>query len=325
MTETIGTQVASRARPVYQDDQLLRYFLGLPVNQRPALSKECRELPNTSIKDVVFLSLDTENIRAGQIPLVKHFQVGISILDARALHNIIPSRPLVFIQEDNLLRTQNYCVGPTGYCSKAARRFLFGQSETVCPDQIKEKIESLVVNRDVVLVVYDGYNDLWLLNELKVKLEPVAIVDPQKAAYNILQLQYQKSLNDLLIEMDCPFNFLHVAGNDANFTLRALLMIAVRGSYGKSLNDSQQAILSAIQAIAQSTGPDNWHEKRDCVLEEAKKYSAEREEINRRKKEVKKAKKAARKAKLAAEGHWSSTKSGRQEFWAKPENAHKRR
>lgn len=67
---------------------------------------------------------------------------------------------------------------------------MFGQSETVYPDQIKEKIESLVVNRDVVLVVYNGYNDLWLLKELKVKLEPVAIVDPQKAAYNMLQLQY---------------------------------------------------------------------------------------------------------------------------------------
>jgi hypothetical protein len=102
-------------------------------------------------------------------------------------------------------------------------------------------------------------------------------------------------------------------------------MIAVRGSHGKGLDKSQQAILSAVQAIAQSTGPDNWHEKRDYVLEEAQKYYAEREEINRQKKEAKKAKKAARKAKLAAEGHWSSTESGRQEFWAKPENACKRR
>lgn len=115
------------------------------------------------MKDVVFLSLDAENIAARQIHLVKQFQVGISILDTRALQSHISSRPLVSIWADNLLRTQNYCVGPTGYCSKAARRFLFGQSETVHPDQIKEKIESLVVNRDVVLVVYDGYNDLRLL------------------------------------------------------------------------------------------------------------------------------------------------------------------
>jgi hypothetical protein len=184
MTETRGTQVALRATSVYQDEQLLQYFLGLPVNQPLALSKECRELPNTSMKDVVFLSLDTENISAGQIPLATQFQVGISILDTRAIQN-----PLVSIQEDNLLRTQNYCVGPTGYCSKAARRFLFGQSETVNPDQIKEKIESLVIDRDVVLVVYEGHNDLWLLNELKIKVELVATVDLQKVAYDTLQLQ----------------------------------------------------------------------------------------------------------------------------------------
>src|SRR4051795_4778441 len=99
MAETIGTQVASKARPVYQDEQLLQYFLGLPVDQPLTLLRECQELPNTSMKDVVFLSLDTENIAAGQIPLVKQFQVGISILDARALQNIIPSRPLVSIQD----------------------------------------------------------------------------------------------------------------------------------------------------------------------------------------------------------------------------------
>lgn len=128
-----------------------------------------------------------------------------------------------------------------------------------------------------------------------------------------------------MIELDCPFNLLHIVGSDANFTLRAFLMIAVRSSHGKSLNDSQQAILLAAQAIAQSTGPDNWHGKKDRVAEEAKKYIAEREEINRRKREAKKAKKAALKAKLAAEGHWSSTKSGRQEFWAKPENVYRRR
>ncbi|KUJ10051.1 uncharacterized protein LY89DRAFT_760882 [Mollisia scopiformis] len=301
MTDIMGTQVASRTRPVYQDGQLLRYFLGLPDIRPLVLSKECREFPNILVKDVVFLSLDTENITAGQIPLVDQFQVGISVLDSRDLQSLIHSRPLVSMREDNLLRTQNFCVGPTGYCSKAARRFLFGQSESIHAHQIKEKIESLVADRDVVLVVYDGYNDLWLLDELKVKLEPVAVLDPQKAAHDVLQSQYQRSLNDLLIELDCHFNFLHVAGNDANFTLRALLMIAVKGSHGISLNDSQK----------------------DHVAEERRKYIAEREEINRRKKEAKKTKKAARKAKLAAEGHWSSTKTGRREFWAKPENARK--
>ncbi len=83
----------------------------------------------------------------------------------------------------------------------------------------------------------------------------------------MLQPQFQRSLNNLLIELNCPFNFLHVAENDTNCTLQALLMIAVKGSHGKNLNDSQQAVLSVAQAIAQSTGPDNWYGKKDRVAD----------------------------------------------------------
>jgi hypothetical protein len=53
---------------------------------------------------------------------------------------------------------------------------------------------------------------------------------------------------------------MHVAGNDANFTLRALLMIAVRDSEDKNLNKSQQTLLLAAREIVQSTRPDDWHE-----------------------------------------------------------------
>lgn len=78
-----------------------------------------------------------------------------------------------------------------------------------------------------------------------------------------------------MIALDCPFNFLHIAGNDANFTLRALLMIAVRDSQDTNPDESQQALLLAARAIVQSTGPDNWHEKGDHVMEELQAYMAE--------------------------------------------------
>lgn len=301
---------------ICQDLLLLRYLLGLRVGQPLPTVTACRELPSTLMKDVLFLAFDTENIRKGQIPLVKQFQVGISILDTRVLQDHLSSQSLATVRNEDLLRTRNFCVGPLGYCSKATRRFLFGQSEAVDPDQIKGKIESLVFDRDVVLVVHDGQNDFWLLKELNINLQPVAILDTQKAAYEIPQLHYQCSLKELLIALDCPFNFLHIAGNDANYTLRVLLMIAVRDSDGTNPDEPQQALLLFIQAIAQSTRPDNWHEKRDYVMEEHQAYVAERQKIKRRQKEKKECKKSARKLKLAAEGHWSSTKSGRQAFWA---------
>jgi hypothetical protein len=91
-------------------------------------------------------------------------------------------------------------------------------------------------------------------------------------------------------------------------------MNAVRDSEDKDLNKSLQILLLAARELAQSTGPDSWHEKRDHVMEEQKAYVTERQEINRRQKEAKKSKKAVRKTKLVAEGHWSSTKSGRRAF-----------
>jgi hypothetical protein len=72
-----------------QDLLLLRYLLGLRVSQPLPTVTTCQELPSILIKDVLFLAFDTENIRKGQISLVKQFQVGISILDTRVLQDLL--------------------------------------------------------------------------------------------------------------------------------------------------------------------------------------------------------------------------------------------
>jgi hypothetical protein len=220
------------------------------------------------------------------------------------------------LEQQDLLQTRNFCVGPSGYCSKASRRFLFGQSETVNPDQIKTQIKDIIYNRDVVLVVHSGSQDLWFLKELNIDLKPVPILDTQKAAQHPLQLYRRCSLQDLLVTLDCPFKFLHTAGNDANFTLRALLMIAVKDSQDTSPSESQQVVLSAIQAIAQSLGPDNWLEKEEDEIEERQAELAERQEKNCRKRERKREKRLAREDKWAEQGHWSASKGGRKAFCA---------
>lgn len=43
---------------------------------------------------------------------------------------------------------------------------------------------------------------------------------------------------------------MHIAGNDANFTLKALLTIAVRSVEGLSLNVDQRSTITKLQAIA---------------------------------------------------------------------------
>jgi ribonuclease D len=79
----------------------------------------------------------------------------------------------------------------------------------------------MIYNRDVVLVVHVGHQDLWFLKELNIDLQPIAILDTQKAAQQPLQLCRRYSLEELLVAFNYLFKFLHTAGNDANFTLRA--------------------------------------------------------------------------------------------------------
>jgi hypothetical protein len=64
-------------------------------------------------------------------------------------------------------------------------------------------------------------------------------------------------------------------------------LIAVKDSQDTSPNESQQAVLSAIQAIAQSPGPNNWLEIQEDGIEEQQAALKERQEKNCQKKEKK--------------------------------------
>jgi hypothetical protein len=70
-------------------------------------------------------------------------------------------------------------------------------------------------------------------------------------------------LKELLEVLSCPFKYQHTAGNDANFKLRALFMIAVKDSQETARDGSQRALLAALQAIAQPTKPNSmtWLDK----------------------------------------------------------------
>lgn len=61
-------------------------------------------------------------------------------------------------------------------------------------------------------------------------------------------------LQDLLEKLKMPFKHLHVAGNDANFTLKAFLFLAAQSvkDPGTQLNPDQEEILKKIQAFGQA-------------------------------------------------------------------------
>lgn len=145
-----------------------------------------------------------------------------------------------------------------------------------------------------------GHQDLLLLKDIGMSLLPVCIIDIQKASQTVLQLSRRLSLEELLTNLRCPFKYLHIAGNDANFTLRAMFMLVVKDSqHDIALNSLQQALLSILQAIAESTMLNSaiWLDKPDEEnwkrLQEAR-FTTTEEERQEKNKE-KQARKLARK------------------------------
>jgi hypothetical protein len=76
MADSIDLKVTLDKGLIRQDLLFLRYLLGVRGSQPMPMVNTCRELPSAPNKDVLFLVFDTGNIRKGQIPLVKQFQLG---------------------------------------------------------------------------------------------------------------------------------------------------------------------------------------------------------------------------------------------------------
>jgi DNA polymerase III epsilon subunit-like protein len=62
-------------------------------------------------------------------------------------------------------------------------------------------------------------------------------------------------LKAILEALEIPFHHLHVAGNDAHFTAKALLMLAVRGTRnaGIKLNEDQEEMMAKLEAIGKAS------------------------------------------------------------------------
>jgi hypothetical protein len=59
---------------------------------------------------------------------------------------------------------------------------------------------------------------------------------------------------------------MHVAGNDANFTLRALLMLSIRDLDMAQCSEEQLTAVKTIKAVAQFPRPENAIEKKEKVI-----------------------------------------------------------
>ena len=197
----------------------------------------------SQLSDVVLFSIDFENTNTSKSELAvnPNCQVGIAILDTKQLEQV---------PDEQKIQTYNFASGTPSYVARATRGFVFGKTAVVSPSELADSIYTLIPpNRNIVFVGFATGNELRALQLLDFQWPDrlSAVLDAFFVARDILETR-SGNLGDLLILLGCPHSSLHCAGNDANFTLKALLLLAAKDLEKHGRN---QGLVGSLREIAQ--------------------------------------------------------------------------
>ncbi|KAN0110313.1 hypothetical protein V8E51_006700 [Hyaloscypha variabilis] len=213
--------------------------------------------------DAVLVSFDIEPLKEGPAggSCDGISEIGISIFDTRTLSH----------DSAGPLETRNLVTGGNKRRVRIARTFNFGDAEHVdntttgihevvlkllhVPDDIENSLQPRY--RNIVLIGRGLRSDLLILRRKGIMFEEiktiVAKLDTTYLAKGVLGGNF--GLESLLRYLQCPSQNLHNAGNDANFTLRALLLLAYYG-LRKSASSSDAGKLASLKNLAMEPLPD---------------------------------------------------------------------
>ncbi|KAK6521591.1 hypothetical protein TWF506_001803 [Arthrobotrys conoides] len=210
------------------------------------------------VKDAVFVAIDCENasefMKCNSLENANS-QIGLAILDTRDLPG--PDSSIVNIS------TYNFATGTSKYGKRVSTRFLFGKSYNLCTqkEQLAEQIKNIIPeSRNIILVGHAIRQDLMALSSLDAGFLEYRFFDTQTIARSVLpvinkNMKANESLHNLLKYFNCPFDRLHCAGNDANFTLRLLLLLAIYPLKKVTLQPDQEEIVKNLKNIAYNPLP----------------------------------------------------------------------
>ncbi|CAG8950034.1 hypothetical protein HYFRA_00004368 [Hymenoscyphus fraxineus] len=223
--------------------------------------------------DVIFVSFDLEcgipDFSAGHIS-----EIGISMLDMRHFSPENPPRSL---------ETLHFVVGGNKRLVHCARRFHFGTSKHLdgsaasvneaiikllhIPDERSSDCQRF---RDIVLVGHGLRSDLYLLRQRGIMYANintiVAKLDTTYIAREVLGVGGR--LPSLLKILQCPYENCHTAGNDANFALRALLILSYYGLREYATSPAALRMLESFKNLALDPLPDI--RKRNALIRASK-------------------------------------------------------
>lgn len=217
---------------------------GLEVLQR-ALGLSESDQPSPIIVAIDFEM--TNNLKSGFLGS-QDSQLGIATFDTKVL-----SQPVE--DEEDLITTENYITGSESYLKKASDKFAFGESTTLQPlkAELVHRIDrALPKDRRIILVGHAVENELDIFHALGYTLAhpDIEVINTVQVA-NEVYGPWPCKLRALLRRLGCPFNRLHSAGNDANFTLKAALLLSTY-----RCPDRNEAVFDRLRQIVFSSSPE---------------------------------------------------------------------
>jgi hypothetical protein len=192
-------------------------------------------------KDAVLIAIDFENNIHfnGDLSRNVNTQLGLAILDTRDISSTA-------LAPEKLISTYNFVTGSPEYYRKSMLKSLFGMPILIKLSEVIDQLRALIPkDRNVILVGHDIRNDVYILLRLGFDLRGLECLDTFRIAGEVLPY-FSLRLGELLTELGCPHNWLHNGGNDAHFTLRALLLLAVKASLNQVQGNAKLALLEDL-------------------------------------------------------------------------------
>ncbi|KAK3990635.1 good for full DBP5 activity protein 2 [Cladorrhinum sp. PSN332] len=206
--------------------------LGQPVVAKPELS-------------VLFVCIDVEAYEFNQDLIT---EVGISVLDTTKLEGVAPGvngqNWFSLIDARHIRIEENIWAVNSRYVRGCADQFSFGNTEVMRLGDIPTVVEEIIDNaafgpaglntepRPVVLVFHDASADIKYLQTAGYNIyaanNVTDILDTKDLHKYALRTNDTGSLESVLRYLEIPSHHLHNAGNDAVYTLRAMLGLAVK-------------------------------------------------------------------------------------------------
>jgi hypothetical protein len=206
----------------------------------------------------IFLSIDIESTPRAR-PRVN--EVGVSILDTADLSS--PTKPC-----SQIIRSHNFRTTPKYWYSKPTKPFLFGTTQNVPPVELQDLLQRITLGGartdplyesegvQVVLVGHDIRVDMKIMENCFPGIWENTVVS---AVIDLPVLAGELKLGTVLDQLDIgkeEYRGLHCGGNDANYTLKALLLTAVQHV---DANIERQSVdekrVELIEGIVRSCAP----------------------------------------------------------------------